>query len=135
MEFLRIATTIYLFLFSLYHVFTGLISIFFPDFALKFYKSVYGFHPIETQQLKMTLKPWGNLAMVMGIIGFIVLSDLKRYGFILFAFSILLLIRIWYRFTLRKQLISKLNMTPPQNQRMIIIQIIGALLFFLYPLF
>ena len=122
-------TTGYLFLFSLYHIITGIISVFFSDFALKFYKSIYGFQPKETKQLKMTFKPWGNLALVMGIVGFIVFFDLERFSPILFAFSTLLLIRVWYRIVLRAQLYQELGIQKSQNWRMIIIQIIGVVLF------
>ena len=76
---LEIATLIYLFLFSCYHIITGVISVFFPNFAIRFYKMLYGFHPKETEQLKMTLRPWGNFAIVTGVIGFMVLYNIDRY--------------------------------------------------------
>lgn len=126
---LEILTLIYLFLFSLYHVITGTVSVFFPNFALKFYKTLYGFHPKETEQLKITLRPWGNFAIVTGVIGFIVLYDLDRFFLILFPFASLLIIRIWYRLILRKQLYKDLKVTRVQNWRMILIQLLGAILF------
>lgn len=102
---------------------------FFPNFALKFYKTIYGFHPKETEQLKMTLRPWGNFAIMTGVTGFIVLFNLEKFFLFLLPFSLLLLIRIWYRLTLRKQLYKELKVKSIQNWRMIIIQLIGAILF------
>jgi len=126
---LEIATLIYLFLFSCYHIITGVISVFFPNFAIRFYKMLYGFHPKETEQLKMTLRPWGNFAIVTGVIGFMVLYNIDRFFLILFPFALLLSIRIWYRLELRSQLYRDLKVTKLQNWRMIIIQLLGAVLF------
>ncbi len=130
--FLDALTLIYLFLFSLYHIITGIISVFFSNFALKFYKTIYGFHPIEKKQLLMTLKPWGNFAILTGVSGFIVLFNTEKYFIFLLPFALLLSIRVWYRIILRKNFYKDLKVTPLQNWRMIIIQIIGAILFILY---
>jgi hypothetical protein len=128
-SFVEILTLTYLLLFSVYHIITGVVSVFFPNFALKFYKTIYGFHPKETEQLKMTLRPWGNFAIMTGVTGFIVLFNLEKFFLFLLPFSLLLLIRIWYRLTLRKQLYKELKVKSIQNWRMIIIQLIGAILF------
>lgn len=129
MDFLGSLSIIYLFFFSLYHVITGIVSVFFSDFALKFYKKIYGFQPKETVQLKMTFKPWGNFALITGFIGFIVLSDLDKYLMILFPFALLLIIRIGYRVLLREELYKNLKINKYQNWRMVIIQLTGAILF------
>jgi len=126
---LEIATLIYLFLFSCYHIITGVISVFFPNFALRFYRILYGFHPKETEQLKMTLRPWGNFAIAIGVIGFMVLYNMDKFFLILFPFALLLLIRIGYRLKLRSQLYRDLKVTKVQNWRMIIIQLLGIILF------
>lgn len=126
---INILTISYLFLFSLYHIITGIVSVIFPNFALRFYKVLYGFHPKETEQLKITLRPWGNFAIAIGIIGFIILYDIERFFIILFPFALLLTIRIFYRFNLRNQLYRDLKVTEVQNWRMIIIQFIGVILF------
>src|SRR3989344_3976863 len=126
---LEIATLNYLFLFSCYHIITGVISVFFPNFALRFYRILYGFHPKETEQLKMTLRPWGNFAIAIGVIGFMVLYNMDKFFLILFPFALLLLIRIGYRLKLRSQLYRDLKVTKVQNWRMIIIQLLGIILF------
>lgn len=129
---INILTVIYLFLFSLYHIFTGLVSIFFPNFSLHFYKKIYGFEPKEKKQLLMILKPWGNLALTVGIIGFITLYYLQTFYPMLFAFGLLLTIRIWYRYTYREEIEKEFKITSNKNWQMIIFQLIGAALFFIF---
>lgn len=135
MEILRITTIVYLSLFSFYHVITGIISVFFPNFSLKFYKKIYGLQPPETKQLLMTFKPWGGLSITAGIVGFIVLTDIDRNYLFLFSFFVLLAIRFWARILYRKELGEDFKVTPFQNLRMITLQGIGAVLFLLFPLF
>jgi hypothetical protein len=125
---------IYLFLFSLYHLITGIVSVFFSNFAIKFYKKLYGFQPKETKQLKMTLKPWGSFAICVGFVGFIILLNIQKYFLFLIPFSILLVIRIGYRFTFRNELKNYWKVTEFQNWRMILIQVIGVLLFLLFTI-
>lgn len=132
MEILQAATVVYLFLFSLYHIITGIISVLFSDFALKFYRKIYGFQPKETKQLTMIFKPWGNLAFAVGIIGFITLYNLDVFYPMLIAFITLLIIRVWYRFTFRNYLMEELKISPFQNWRMIIVQIIGIIIYLLF---
>ena len=128
MAIIEILGLVYLWCFSLYHVVTGFVSVMMPNFALKFYRTLYGFQPIETKQLQITLRPWGNLAFVIGVIGFIVISDLKRFGPICLAFSVLLAIRIFYRLAMRRQLYEDIKVTPFQNWRMIFLQALGVVL-------
>ena len=120
---------IYLFLFSLYHVFTGIISVFFTKFAIRFYQKTYGFHPISINQLLIDAKPWGNLALVVGIIGFMTFFNLNVYFPILFVFCLLLSIRIGYRVYMQDQLYNDMKMKRSENIRMIIIQLMGIFLF------
>lgn len=132
MSFVEILALVYLLLFSIYHLFTGIVSVFFSEFALKFYKKIYGFEPKETKLLKMNLKPWGNLALNLGVIGFIIFFNIDRYFLILFAFAFLLIIRIWYRITYRDYMKSELKISSFNNWKLIIIQLVGAVLFILY---
>ncbi|MEK6828150.1 MAG: hypothetical protein AABX78_02265 [Nanoarchaeota archaeon] len=124
----------YLFLFSLYHITTGVISIFFPKLALKFNKTLYGFQPTDTIQYLLIIRPWGNLALVVGVIGFIVLMNLDVYSPILFVFIILLLIRVGYRVILRNELKKIFKITYAQNLRAILIQIIGIVIFLIFSI-
>ena len=126
----HLGTIIYLFLFSLYHIITGMVSIFFPNFSLKLYKKIYGFEPKETKQLLLTFKPWGNLALTIGIIGFITLYNIYIFYPILFALGLLLIIRVWYRFIYSKDIKKEFNINSNKNWKMIIMQLIGAVLFF-----
>ena len=114
-KFIEYAAISYLFLFSLYHVITGIISVFFPKFALKFNKLVYGFKPSDIPQYLLIVRPWGNFALSVGIIGFIVLIKLDDYYLILFAFIILLLIRIGYRIVLRDEIKKTFKIGYHQN--------------------
>lgn len=125
---------IYLFLFSLYHILTGVVSVFFSEYSLKIYKKIYGYHPKETKQLVMTFKPWGTMAIGLGLAGFITLVNLEIYYLMLFAFIGVLGIRAGYRFFLRKELYDYWNVKPLQNWRMILIQLIGVLIFVSYLL-
>lgn len=131
-KFIEILAIGYLFLFSLYHVITGVISVFFPKLALKFNKTLYGFQPPDTVQYFLIVRPWGNLALAVGVIGFIVLANINKYYLMLFAFIILLSIRVGYRIILRKELKETFKITYSQNLRAIIIQILGILLFLIF---
>ena len=133
-RFFEIIAVTYLFLFSIYHLITGIISVFFPKVALRFNKFMYGFQPIEKTQYFLIVRPWGNLALTIGIIGFIVLINIDDYYIILFAFIILLLIRIGYRIALRKELKKTLKITYTQNLRAILIQILGIIIFLIFSL-
>ena len=59
----------YVSLLSIYHVFTGVISMFFPNFAFHFYKKFYGCDPLSKDMLVIVLKPWGALSIFAGIMG------------------------------------------------------------------
>src|SRR5262245_45764206 len=65
----------YLFGFSVYHVFTGMVSMFFPTFAMSFYKGLYGYDPVERKHLVLILKPWGALAFFAGFVGLFCATD------------------------------------------------------------
>src|SRR3989338_11303103 len=97
---------IYLFLFSLYHIIQGTVSVFFPDFAIKFNETLYGFKPKEKEQLKMTFRPWGSFAFAIGVSGFLVLYSMEKYFLFLIPFITLLMFRAGYRFILTKELMG-----------------------------
>ncbi|MCH7850906.1 MAG: hypothetical protein IH845_04660, partial [Nanoarchaeota archaeon] len=54
MSFVEILALVYLLLFSIYHLFTGIVSVFFSEFALKFYKKIYGLEHLAILILKTT---------------------------------------------------------------------------------
>lgn len=125
---------IYLFLFSLYHIIQGIVSVFFPNFAIKFNEALYGFKPKEKEQLKMTFRPWGSFAFSVGVSGFLVLSNMKKYFLFLIPFAVLLIFRASYRFILKKELMGYWKVTKIQNWRMIIIQLLGVILFTIFTI-
>jgi len=125
---------IYLSLFSLYHIIQGTVSVFFPDFAIKFNEFLYGFKPKEKEQLKMTFRPWGSFAFAIGVSGFLVLSNMEKYFLFLIPFAVLLIFRAGYRFILKKELMEYWKVTKIQNWRMIIIQLLGVILFTIFTI-
>ena len=132
MLFLDSLAYIYLFLFSIYHLIQGTVSVFFPDFAIKFNEVLYGFKPREKEQLKMTFKPWGSFAFAAGVSGFLVLINMEKYFLFLIPFAILLIFRAGYRLILKKEIMGYWKVTKIQNWRMMIIQLIGFLLFTIF---
>lgn len=128
-DIVNVLTYIYLFLFALYHIITGIVSVFFSDFSIKFYRILYGFQPIEEKQLKMTFKPWGSFAICVSVVGFITLTNLEKYFLILIPLAVLLALRAGCRYLFRKELKNYWKVTEWQDWRMIIIQIAGILLF------
>jgi hypothetical protein len=128
-------TFTYLFLFSLYHVLTGIVSVFFSDYSLKIYAKIYGYQPKEKKQLLMTFKPWGTMAIGIGLIGFITLMSLEIYSLMLIAFIVVLGVRAGYRFFLRSDLYDYWSVKPLQNWRMILIQLMGIGIFVSYLIY
>lgn len=94
----------YLALLSVYHVVTGIISFFFPRFALSFYKALYAIDPVEKRHLHIILRPWGALALCMGVAGLFAAVDPVRYVGVIAATLALLVLRVLYRLHLRHEL-------------------------------
>lgn len=132
MSIIDILSLIYLVIFSIYHIIQGVMSVFFSEKAIKFNEKLYGYKPKETEQLIMNLKPWGSLALVVGVIGLIVALDIDRYFIFLLAFAFLLGLRIGYRVIFRKKIYGYWKVSLWQNWRTILIQIIGIILFSLF---
>lgn len=89
----------YLIALSVYHLFTGIASVFFTDFALKFYRSFYAFSPTDSSLLRMVLKPWGALAIFAGCVGLIAARDPHRSSGLIASLAALLAIRFAIRWT------------------------------------
>lgn len=94
----------YLVFLSVYHVWTGGVSFFAPEFALRFYRAAYGCDPQERRQLLLVLRPWGALAIFAGLAGFVALGVAEARPWITASLIVLLLLRIGYRVTLRGEL-------------------------------
>jgi hypothetical protein len=84
-------------LLALDHITTGFLGIFFPNFALRFYKGLFGAEIPDTREYKMILKPWGALGVFAGIIGILPIIDPVRYQGILVSLIVLLGMRVWIR--------------------------------------
>lgn len=99
---------------------------FFPNFAMSFYKSLYGYDPIERKHLVLILKPWGSLATFAGIVGLFAARDPKRYVGVVLGLALLLLLRIYYRLRFENGLLSVGGIPPHRNRVSVGILFIGA---------
>lgn len=130
----------YLCLLSSYHVVTGVVSFFFPAFAMRFYRALYACDPAERRQLAIVMKPWGALALFAGISGGFAATDPVRYRGIVAALCLLLVLRIVFRVVCRRELAEVGRIPPHRNLLSIGLIAIGAVilslwlaLFSLYP--
>lgn len=124
-----IVACVYLFVFSTYHVVTGVVSVFFPEFSVKFYRVLYHFEPIETKQYFLMLKPWGALSIFAGITGFLVLFGLERFYPLLMPFVLLISIRVAYRLIFRKQIADYFQVDLRRNLTNIGMLVIDLMVF------
>ena len=125
---LHIATA-YLYIFAIYHIITGIISVWFAGFALKVYKTIYGFEANDETQLCLVLKPWGNLALCFGLLTSVLIITDSVSQMILVVLSLLLAIRIYYRLVFRSTMKKHFKISSAQNYKMVLIQLLGILLF------
>jgi hypothetical protein len=94
----------YLAILSVYHVWTGAISYFAPEFALRFYRGMYGCDPVERRHLVLVMRPWGALAIFAGLAGGVAFIEPGARPWIVAATALLLALRIGYRLVLRREL-------------------------------
>ena len=116
----------YVSLLSIYHVFTGVISMFFPNFAFYFYKKFYGCDPLSKDMLVIVLKPWGALSIFAGIMGLFAVYDPERYIGVIVSLVLLLFLRIYYRLFFEKDLYSKGKISPLRNRINVSLLFIGC---------
>jgi len=92
-------------LFGTYHLITGIVSMFFPRFSIRFYKGLYDFGEFkDNQQMILSFKPWGALAFSIGIMVMIFISDPVKYRLLTLPVLVLVLLRVWYRYTYREDI-------------------------------
>jgi hypothetical protein len=103
----------YLIALSIYHLWTGFISYFAPEAAMRFYRSAYGANPIEQRHLRIILRPWGALAVFTGVAGLSAVWQPSSRHWIEAGLLLLLAMRIGYRIGLRSELaeISRITLT------------------------
>jgi hypothetical protein len=118
----------YLAVLSAYHVWTGAISFFAPDFALRFYRGFYGCDPVERRHLRLVLRPWGALAIFAGLVGGIAFVAPSARFWIMSALAVLLALRIGYRLALRRDLAELAHIAPRRNLASTLLLAGGALL-------
>jgi hypothetical protein len=107
--------TAYLALLSGYHLWTGAISFFAPEFALRFYRGMYGCEPVERRHLLIVMRPWGALAIFAGLAGFGVFFEPGARPWIVGATAVLLALRIGYRVMLRHELAAISGISARRN--------------------
>ena len=95
---------IYLAVLSTYHVCSGVLSFFFGNAAMRFYKAFYGTDPIERRHLLLILKPWGALSIAIGIAGGAAVPQPEAHRGTVLALLVLLMLRITYRVGCRAEL-------------------------------
>ena len=105
----------YLCILSAYHLFTGIVSMFFPYFAMEFYKRFYSCTPPDREDLFLILKPWGALAAFAGIAGFFAAADPDRYRGVILGLILLLAYRIYYRMVFGGMLAKHANIPSQRN--------------------
>lgn len=101
MKYFEVIVRIYLCVFSIYHVTTGIVSFFFPNFSKFFYKKLYDFHYELTPELFLVAKPWGALCISTGIAAFFACIYPFNYQGVIYSLIVLLLLRAVYRFKFR----------------------------------
>lgn len=105
----------YLYILSAYHLFTGMVSMFFPDFAMTFYKWFYSCEPPDREDLFLILKPWGALAAFAGIAGLYAADDPTRYKGVVLGLILLLSFRMYYRLAFARRLNQHANIPLRRN--------------------
>jgi len=118
----------YLWILSVYHVFTGIISFFFPEQALSFYKKFYDCNPVERKHLVIVLKPWGALAVFAGIAGIFAALDPGKCKGTVAGLAILLAMRIYYRIAFRDMLRDISGISPHRNLMNICLLLVGIII-------
>ena len=110
------ASSAYLAILSVYHVWTGAISFFAPRFALRFYRGMYGCDPVERRHLTLVMRPWGALAIFAGLSGFVAFIEPRARVWIVGATAVLLALRIGYRVALRRELADIARIDARRNR-------------------
>lgn len=118
----------YLYILSGYHLFTGVVSMFFPGFAMRFYKWFYGCEPPDREDLYLILKPWGALAAFAGIAGLYAAEDPHRYRGVILGLILLLSFRIYYRMAFAGKLAKHARIPRRRNMLNVGMIALGAVI-------
>ena len=88
---------------------------FFPEFAMTFYKWFYSCEPPDREDLFLILKPWGALAAFAGIAGLYAAVDPIRYKGVVLGLILLLSFRMYYRMAFARKLREHANIPQKRN--------------------
>jgi hypothetical protein len=119
---------IYLAVISTYHVASGLLSFFFSDAAMRFYKAFYGTDPAERRHLLLILKPWGALSICAGVAGWSAVPDPHTHRGVVLAILVLLALRITYRLRFRAELAEVSRIPPRRNLMNVMLLVAGTVI-------
>lgn len=124
----KVIVQIYLLILSSYHIFTGIVSYEFPQFALKFYKKLYDTNPVEKKFLLHILKPWGALAFFAGVVGYFPAYDPVKHWGIILGLWLLLAMRVLYRSRFHKDVENLGGVAPHRNVISIMQIVVGVVI-------
>jgi len=117
-----------LILLSLDHLTTGLVGIFAPRKAIRIYRGLFGIQFPESPEIVAILKPWGALAVFAAVATVFPIVDPLRYRGVLIALLVLLLLRIFIRFSARATATALFGLTSRRNAGHIALIALCALL-------
>ena len=80
-----------------YHLLTGVVAVWFPDWSFSFYDQLYHFDPRDTAQYRLILKPWGAYALFTGAVLVPACVDPRRLRPVIVVLCGLLCLRCGYR--------------------------------------
>jgi len=128
MELLNYIFNLNLILLALDHLVTGTLAIFYPIKAIAFYRVIFGADLPFTKENIFILKPWGALGIFASMIGVLPLFDPVKYRVILLPLVVLLLLRIYIRYTHGKDGEKYLSIDKKRNATHIYLIILCATL-------
>src|SRR5580658_1032842 len=117
-----------LILLSLDHLSTGLLGVFAPRRAIKIYRGLFGIQFPESPEIVAVLKPWGALAVFAAVATIFPIVDPLRYWGVLLALLVLLMLRIFIRFSARATATALFGLSLRRNARHIALIALCALL-------
>lgn len=104
-----------LLLLALYHLATGVIAVFFPEFSRGFYQALYHFEPHYWDQYRLILKPWGSYALFTGAVLSCACWAPRKHKSVIWAMTGLLCLRVGYRLICQDEAAAVLGIDQARN--------------------
>jgi hypothetical protein len=117
-----------LILLSLDHLSTGLLGVFAPRRAIGIYRALFGLQFPEIPEIVAVLRPWGALAVFAAVATIFPIVDPVRYRGVLVALLVLLILRIFIRFSARATATALFALSSRRNAWHIALIAVCALL-------